>query len=79
MCQKRRQILDINPCVWDLERLKTVCAGQRWRPRHREQSVDTVGEGATNRDDSMETYSLPYAKEAASGGLPCDTAQPSAL
>ena len=46
-------------------------AGQQWRRRHREQTVDTAGEGegGTNGETSMETYTLPYVKYIASGNL----------
>ena len=38
--------------------------------------VDTVGEGEgrTNGEDSIETYTLPYVKQIASGNLLCDGA-----
>ena len=40
--------------------LMNLLAGQQWRHGHREQPVDTVGEGKcrTNREKSMETYTL---------------------
>ena len=44
-------------------------ARQQWRHRHREGLVDTVGKGEGGRKGkgSMETYTLPYAKQTASG------------
>ena len=49
--------------------LMNLFAGQQWRRRHREQTVDTAGEGegGTNGETSMETYTLPYVKYIASG------------
>ena len=54
--------------------LMNIFAGMKWRHRHRE-LVDTVGEGVgeTNGDSSIETHTLPYIKQIASGNLLCDT------
>ena len=45
---------------------KNLFAGQQWRNRHREQTYGYKegyeGEGGTNRESSMETYTLPYMK-----------------
>ena len=37
--------------------------------------MDTVGEGegGMNGESNMETYTLPYVKQMASGNLLCDT------
>ena len=43
--------------------------------------MDTVGEGegGTNRERSIETYTLPYVKEIASGSLMYDSRNPKPL
>ena len=47
--------------------LMRLSAGQQWRCRHREQTVDTVGEGedGMNRESSIETYTISYVKQIA--------------
>ena len=46
--------------------LINLFAGQQWRYRHREQTYvhreAYEGEDGTNRESSMETYTLPYMK-----------------
>ena len=50
-------------------------AGQQQRRRHREQTLDTFGEGecGTNWEKSIETYALPYVKWIARWDLLYDT------
>ena len=42
-------------------------AGQQWRCRHREQTMDTgrgeEREGGTDGESSMEAYTLPFVKQ----------------
>ena len=53
--------------------LMNLSVGQQWRHRHREQNYgDRVGEEG-NGENSMETYTLPYVKEMASGNLLYDS------
>ena len=43
--------------------LMNLSAGQQWRHRHREQTDGHGGgEGGTDGESSMETYTLAYAK-----------------
>ena len=45
--------------------LMNLCAWQQWRPRRREQTYGhgaEEGEGGTNGESSIETYTPPYAK-----------------
>ena len=50
--------------------LMNLSAGQQWRHRHREQTDGHGGrEGGTDGESSMETYTLAYAKQIASGYL----------
>ena len=64
MCMESRKMVLMN-----------LFAGQQWRRRHTKQTVDTVGEGegGTNSENSMQTYTLPYVKQIASGNVLCDT------
>ena len=54
--------------------LMNIFAGQQWTHRHRKQTCGHrgKGEGGTNGESSMETYTLPCVKETASGNLPSD-------
>ena len=51
--------------------LMNLFAGQEWRHRHREQTLDTAGEGegGTNWESSTETYALPCVKWIANGNF----------
>ena len=51
--------------------LMNLFAGQQWRHRHREQNYGHGGgaAGGTNRESSLEIYTLRYIKWIASGNL----------
>ena len=54
--------------------LMSLFAGQQWRRRHRELTMDTVvvgGKegGGMNGESSIETYTPPYVRQIASGSL----------
>ena len=58
--------------MWNLERLTiTLYGGQQKRYGSKEQTLELVGEGKSG--NSMETYTLPYVKEMASGNLLYDS------
>ena len=46
--------------------LMNLFAGQQWRLRHKEQTVDTwrEGEGGANRESSIETYITVCKKDS---------------
>ena len=58
--------------------LMNLFAGQQWRHRHREQNYGHGGgaAGGTNRESSLEIYTLWYIKWIASGNLLYDTGNP---
>ena len=81
---RERQTLYVNACVWNLERgyWRTYLQGSNGDPDIENRLVDTVREGecGMNWESSMETYTLPYVKQIASGNLLVTYgAQPSAL
>ena len=49
--------------------LMNLFAGQQWQHRHKEQTCGCSGE----KRENMETYTLPYVKQTASGNLLRDT------
>ena len=62
--ERERQIMYINMCVWNLERWYwwTYFQGGNGDSDIENRLVDTVweGDGGTNRESSMEIYTLPY-------------------
>ena len=61
-----KQISYINTHIYRIWENGTVnlFAGQTQRHRHREQNLDTAGEGedGMNRENSTDTYTLPYVR-----------------
>ena len=55
--------------------LMNLLAGQQLRHRHREETCGHSGGrgGGADWESSVETYTLPYVKQMASGNLLCDT------
>ena len=64
--QKEKNKFYILTYIWNLEKMVLInlFAGQQQRQKHKEQTLDTVGEGEGGmiRESSIETYALPYAK-----------------
>ena len=85
--EREKQILYINAYVWNLEKWYwwTYLQGSNGDTDIQNRLVDTVGEGegGMNWENNMQTYTLPYVKQIASGNVLCDTgssaSSPSAL
>ena len=62
--------------------LMNLFAGQQWGQRHREQILWTQWvelRGGTDLETNMETHTLPYVKQIASGNLLYDVGSSHAL
>ena len=85
--EREKQILHINVYLWNLEEWYrwTYLQGSNGDTDIQNRLVDTVGEGegGMNWENNMQTYTLPYVKQIASGNVLCDTgssaSSPSAL
>ena len=65
--ERERQILYINTCAWNLEKWYwwTYLQGSSGNPDIENRLVDIMweGEGGTNWESSIETYTLPYVEQ----------------
>ena len=75
--EREKQVSYINTYIWNLEKWYwwTYLQGRNRNWDIENRLVDTVGEGesGTNWDSSIETYTLQYVKQIASGNLPYDS------